>query len=72
MWVLDDKGQQKKVVCDGCGEKDASPQVRVANVIVAEVCDECSRVVTLAIKALLKTRPGPPDIEEKTPTKGTT
>jgi hypothetical protein len=68
MWVLNAKGEQTGVVCDVCGETGPIP-VRIANVLVAEVCDEHVKTVTVAIKALLTTQPGPPDVEEKTPTK---
>jgi len=55
---------EKDQVCDICG-KPGPMHVRVANLIVAEVCAEHAEEIKANIRAKLKTQPGPPPDQKK-------
>lgn len=59
MWTKDNQ-----YVCDICGQPGPM-YVRVANLIVAEVCAEHAEEIKADIRAKLKTQPGPPPDEKK-------
>jgi hypothetical protein len=61
MWKLDKDGQCQVVKCDVCG-KNAGIRILVANEVIAEACDEHAGEVRAKVKAMLVTKPGPPDV----------